>query len=334
VTAALAASFLFLAGLAAGAVAVSATIRLAHGRWAGPLLPAAERGAVFLGPAAVLLAAVTLTLGPLRGLSAPAVAWLAARQLAAGLLVLGLGWRYVARTRAAGAGAGAGSVRGAAAAAVAGFAAGVSLWAAAVALEPAPWPPFAAVPAAEVLGAFVSGLAFTVWAGAPAGGADPGARRDLATLLFGFLLLWAYLGGSIFLPIWYGDVPEEVAFLLARWSGVFRPAAAAAVIAWALAALLVFPRAAIGRSTLVAAATLALAARLLQVLLLVLPALAPGAGAGALAVAGGAPAAAAVLLLVAVRRRAARARRAPAPPSAAALAGPDDPRSESPSLGG
>jgi hypothetical protein len=329
VTATLAASFLFVAGLAAGAVAVSATVRLTHGGWAEPLLPAAERGAASFGAAAVLLAAVTLGVGSLRGGPAAALAWLGLRQVAAGLLVFGLGARYVARARRGPGGPGA--LRGAAAAAVAGFVAGVSLWTAALALEPAPWPAFAAVPAAEVIGAFVSGLALVALAGGASGAASAATRRDLASLLFGFLLLWGYLAWSIFLPTWYGDVPEEVAFLLARWSGVHRPLSAAAAAAWTLAALLVFPRAAVGRRTLAAAALLALAARLLQVLLLVVPALAPGAGARSVLAAGCAAAALAGLLLVSIRRGAVRPRRAP--PSAA-LAGPDEPRSESPSLGG
>jgi hypothetical protein len=328
VIAALAASFLFLGGLAAGAVAVSAAVRLAHGRWAGPLLPAAEGGAACFALAALLLAVVTVAVGPAPGAAPWAAGWLAARQLAAGLLVFGLGARYVARARAPEAGAGA--LRGAAAAALAGFAAGVSLWAAALALEPAPWPPFAAVPAAEVVGAFVSGLAFTAWAGEARGGAGRAARRDLGLLLFGFLLLWAYLGGSIFLATWYGNVPEEVGFLLARWSGGYRPLATAALVAWGLAALLVFPRAAIGRSALLAAATLALAARLLQVVLLVAPALAPRGGS---ALAGGGLAAALAALSLALARRVRAAPHRPIP-SPAALAGPDDRRSESPFTSG
>ncbi len=40
--------------------------------------------------------------------------------------------------------------------------------------------------------------------------------KDLATLLFGFSLLWAGLFYSQFLVIWYGNLPEEVSFLVAR----------------------------------------------------------------------------------------------------------------------
>ena len=49
----------------------------------------------------------------------------------------------------------------------------------------------------------------------------PGGRsdmKDLAILLFGFSLLWAGLFYSQFLVIWYGNIPEEVSFLVTRLS--------------------------------------------------------------------------------------------------------------------
>lgn len=42
------------------------------------------------------------------------------------------------------------------------------------------------------------------------------ARRDLATLLFGFSIFWAYIFFSQYLVIWYGNLPEEVSFLWRR----------------------------------------------------------------------------------------------------------------------
>jgi hypothetical protein len=42
--------------------------------------------------------------------------------------------------------------------------------------------------------------------------------KDLATLIFGFSLLWAGLFYSQFLVIWYGNIPEEVSFLYRRIS--------------------------------------------------------------------------------------------------------------------
>jgi len=40
--------------------------------------------------------------------------------------------------------------------------------------------------------------------------------RDTATLIFGFSLLWAGLFYAQFLVIWYGNIPEEVSFLVHR----------------------------------------------------------------------------------------------------------------------
>lgn len=49
--------------------------------------------------------------------------------------------------------------------------------------------------------------------------------HDLGKLLFGFCLLWTYLLWSQYLPIWYGNLPEETRFVLLRttrapWAGV------------------------------------------------------------------------------------------------------------------
>lgn len=40
--------------------------------------------------------------------------------------------------------------------------------------------------------------------------------RDVATLIFGFSLLWAGMFYSQFLVIWYGNIPEEAGFLVHR----------------------------------------------------------------------------------------------------------------------
>ncbi len=40
--------------------------------------------------------------------------------------------------------------------------------------------------------------------------------RDLGRLIFGFCLGWAYLFFSQFLPIWYGNMPEEAEFVIRR----------------------------------------------------------------------------------------------------------------------
>ncbi len=52
----------------------------------------------------------------------------------------------------------------------------------------------------------------------------PDLRHDLGKLLFAFIVVWSYLLWALFLPTWYGDVPEEVAVLQRRWTGAWRPA--------------------------------------------------------------------------------------------------------------
>ncbi|MCB0322322.1 MAG: hypothetical protein KDD69_02080 [Bdellovibrionales bacterium] len=48
---------------------------------------------------------------------------------------------------------------------------------------------------------------------------------DLGKLLFGFGIFWAYLFWSHYLPIWYGNLPEETAWIIVRlreqpWHGI------------------------------------------------------------------------------------------------------------------
>ena len=50
-------------------------------------------------------------------------------------------------------------------------------------------------------------------------------RHDLGKLIFGFCVLWTYLFWCQYLPIWYGNLPEETGFLAVRlfdepWSAV------------------------------------------------------------------------------------------------------------------
>jgi hypothetical protein len=47
-------------------------------------------------------------------------------------------------------------------------------------------------------------------------------RHDLAKLVFGFTVFWAYLMWSQFLVIWYGNLPEETYFVFYRLWGPWR----------------------------------------------------------------------------------------------------------------
>jgi len=61
---------------------------------------------------------------------------------------------------------------------------------------------------------FYAGIALALVAAASRG--QRGPVVDLATMLFGFSLLWAGLFYAQFLVIWYGNLPEEVGFLADR----------------------------------------------------------------------------------------------------------------------
>jgi Ni/Fe-hydrogenase subunit HybB-like protein len=47
--------------------------------------------------------------------------------------------------------------------------------------------------------------------------------HDLAKLIFGFTIFWAYLTYSQLLVIWYGNLPEETAFIFFRMWGAWQP---------------------------------------------------------------------------------------------------------------
>ena len=67
----------------------------------------------------------------------------------------------------------------------------------------------------------LSGILYAFLHGRPAPTHVPGGRsdlKDIAILLFGFSILWVGLFFAQFLVIWYGNIPEEVSYLLARVS--------------------------------------------------------------------------------------------------------------------
>jgi hypothetical protein len=102
--------------------------------------------------------------------------------------------------------------------------------------------------------------------------------HDLGKLLFGFSTFWAYLWFSQYLLIWYANLPEETAYILARtrhgWGPLFY---GNLVVGWVLPFLLLLPRAAKRTpSRLVPVAVLVLLGRFLDVFLQIGPATLPG----------------------------------------------------------
>ncbi len=46
--------------------------------------------------------------------------------------------------------------------------------------------------------------------------------HDLGKLLFAFTVWWAYIAGSQYFLIWYGNIPEETVWFLHRWEGTWK----------------------------------------------------------------------------------------------------------------
>ena len=221
--AALAASWLFFAGLAAGGVALSAAARLAYGRFLEPALPLAESPAAFF-PAALVLLAVVLAAAP---------AWMpsASHATVAGLFLRDLGATVV--LFAAGAWFLRGSARRrwgahtpvAAVAYLIVYALTLSVWAIDLVMALIDSAPSGIVPVQTFMAAFLSAVAWATLLSARRH-LDPVVRLDLGRLLYGFASFWAYLVWCSFLPVWYANLPEEVGEILGRVEGFW------AVVSW------------------------------------------------------------------------------------------------------
>jgi hypothetical protein len=299
------ASWLFFAGLAAGSVAVAAAIRITHGAWARPVLPVAEAGVGFFAPAFALLAVLALASGALlpepEALAGRALS--VVRQLVPTAVLFVLGSRLVAEGRRAGAAEG--RVRAFALAYLFAYAVTLSLWAYDLVMRLWDSPPVTVIPPYYFLGAFLSGLAWVGLVAAARGLSGPDLRHDMGKLLFAIVLVWSYLLWALFLPTWYGNVPEEVAPLLLRWQGGWRWATVftlVAVFAWPFW-LLFSERLKRRRGTLAAGAGAILIGLWTERFLLVLPSVALAPGAETWLVGAGVAAGVAGLFLLAVGGR-------------------------------
>jgi len=216
--ASLAASWLFFAALAAGAVALSAAARIAQGRWADPEAQALESSAAFFPAAfavlAVLVAVAPLWLPHLGSHSEASWPVLAARDLvAAGALFLA-GTRFVRRSRADRWAPAAGR---AAVVYLLIYVFAVSLWTIDLVIGLGTGEPSAIVPAQAFIAALLSAVA---WAAllASIGAVSGRFRHDIGKMLFGFSAFWAYFVWCSFLPVWYANLPSETGELIDRTS--------------------------------------------------------------------------------------------------------------------
>jgi hypothetical protein len=305
--AAIDASFLFFAGLSAGSVALAAAVRIANGRWARPILPIADAGVGFFGPALGLL--LLLVLGArlfipwTSGAGALRLGALAARLLVPTALMFGLGRRFV--SQACRPGADERAVRAVAVAYCVAYAIALSFWAYDLAMNLSAGPPATVIPAYYFMGAFLSGFAWVALVTAIHGVSGPDLRHDVGKLLFGFIVVWSYLLWSLFLATWYANIPEESEPLLLRWQGSYRVVTEAVLVAvffwpfWLLFSEALKRR----RATLAFGAATVLLGLWAERFLLVLPSLHLAGGAAALLVGAGVSAGTAGLFLLSVGPR-------------------------------
>jgi hypothetical protein len=221
---ALAASWLFFAGLAAGGVALSAAARLAHGHFLEQALPLAESPAAFFPAALVLLAPILLAaprwMPPASHASVPG---LFVRDFGAAAILFAAGaWflRGSARDRWTG-----GRTPVAAVAYLIVYALALSVWAIDLVMALTDSAPSGIVPVQTFMAAFLSAVAWATLLSARRH-LDPVVRLDLGRLLYGFASFWAYLVWCSFLPVWYANLPEEVGEILGRVEGLW------AVLSW------------------------------------------------------------------------------------------------------
>jgi Ni/Fe-hydrogenase subunit HybB-like protein len=219
---ALAASWLFLTGISAGGVALAAAIRLAQGRWAKGVLPAAEASATFFAPSLGLLALLALAArtwvpGAMEDSLAETV-WIAARDVLAGVALYAVGRRFVSAAR------GGQDVTRLAVAYVLLYAVVMSLWSVDLVMRLHDWAPSTAIPAYYFMASLVTGLAWVTFVSAAVTRLDVSsdARHDAGKLLFGMTTFVAYLLWSIYLPTWYANISDETGQLLARWEGNYK----------------------------------------------------------------------------------------------------------------
>ncbi len=315
--AALDAAFLYFGGVAAGAVALAAAVRIASGGWARPILPIAYAGEAFFGPSLallVLLAAGAHAFMPwtnAAGVARQSALW--ARLLLPSAVLFVLGRRFVSRARDPGADDGA--VRAAAVLYAIAYAVALSFWAYDLVLGLFDGPPPTVVPPYYFVGAFLSGFAWIALVAAVRNVSGPDLRHDVGKLLFGFIVVWTYLLWSLYLPTWYGNIPEEAAPLLARWHGRYRPVSEAVLLAVFLWPFwLLFPeRMKRRRGTLALGAATVLVGLGAERFLLVLPSLPMPTSALVVVVAAGVTLGVAGLFALTVGARVAEAIRGPPP---------------------
>lgn len=225
---ALIASWMFFAGMVMGALAFTAVLELAGARWAGGLVASASAVTSFLPTALLLLILIIAGLASwapwFDGAPAGQGFWLnvpffSARELLSALALFGLAYLGMRRS-----GGPVPPMRGPRPSALLVgfcliFVVVLSFWGFDFVLGPDPEWSSTLIGPHVFVGAAASGAALVVVLGLLAGQLDEKLRRDLGALMVTMSVLWGYLFWSQYLPIWYANLPPEIAFVLRRSAG-------------------------------------------------------------------------------------------------------------------
>jgi hypothetical protein len=230
--AALMSSWLFFAGVGAGALAFVAIFRIIDARWARPLAAGGAALARF-APLALLVLVVILAgartapwLPPETGGSA----WLRLPRLAARELGLAVALLVAARLLLRATPDGSSPPRRAVAVAYClVYAVVLSVWAFDFVLGPDPSFESTLIGPYVFMTAFIAGTGLLALLALARGALSEAQRRDAAAMMLALSIFWAYLFWSQYLTIWYGDLPQETVFALRRAQGGWGPVVLAVI---------------------------------------------------------------------------------------------------------
>jgi Ni/Fe-hydrogenase subunit HybB-like protein len=224
--AALIASWLFFAGIAAGALAFVAFFRIVDASWARPLAP---RGAALASFAPVALFVLVVILAGAR--SAPWLppessgsAWLrlsflGGREIGLAIILFGVA-RLLLRSRPDGTKS---RSRAVAVTYCLIYAVVLSVWAFDFVLGPDPNFESTIIGPYVFMAAFIAGTGLLTLLGLVRGALSEAQRRDAGAMVLALSIFWVYLFWSQYLTIWYGDLPQETVFALRRAQGGWGP---------------------------------------------------------------------------------------------------------------
>jgi Ni/Fe-hydrogenase subunit HybB-like protein len=215
------AAWLFFAGLAMGSVAFCALFRVIEARWARPLAVLGGGLAAFV-PAAALLLAVVLV-GAVPRFASPtgwmSPASLIGRNILFNAVLFGVAWFRFRRPED-----GSRPSLSVSVGFLVLYALVLSTWSFDFVLGPDPIFMNTLIGPFLFTGAFVAGTALVTLIALARGSLPERARRDAASLVFALAIFWAYLFCSQALTFWYGNLPDEIIFVLRRlgdgWTSV------------------------------------------------------------------------------------------------------------------